>query len=524
MNHVRDHHSDQLEGRKGCIERFCGGTIHWCSLCKLPFLHQQHICHATPESTSSNASEGGPRRQAAGGERLRSHSGPSESMAVIVEQLIDMMASCPDSLLEQPMATATFLPTDYATLSRIYSLHTAVLEKATHEMERAATQTDIAAPALKTELLLAKLLLGPESIVGAKAQREPTGLQIQRRALKPLERAQSLLEQVRQQAASTATRSGVSEGSGNVSDKTADQPNEQSEDSRSDQGESSPGQADARIARKAERLAREGHYSRAMDFLQRVADGTAGVKVTMDATQLEKLRSMHPAEEAAKDHANAEPLHPSAEALRQQLGGFKQAWAKMKRRRAGGLSGWKIEHVNFRKYNHHLLPLLETMTWHIAAGHVPQCMQRFLFGASITPVPKKGLNNFRPVAVGEFFVKLAAKRLAMGPAGRLAGQKLKTRHQFGVGVKGGAEFVVNGSRAFLRAHPDMVLRKLDISNAFNTISRRLIRDRLVELGLSALLPYFDAHYPLSGEDSQCPVLVVLTDSGGYAVLLSLTGV
>ena len=162
-----------------------------------------------------------------------------------------------------------------------------------------------------------------------------------------------------------------------------------------------------------------------MDFLQRVADETADAKVTMDAAQLEKLWSMHPAEKTAEDHTNTESLHPSVEALRQQVGGFKQAWAKMKRRRAGGLSGWKNEHVNFRKFNHHLLPLLETMTWYIAAGHVPQCMQRFLFGARITPVPKKGPSSFRPVAVGEFFVKLAAKRLAMGPAGRLAGRKLQ---------------------------------------------------------------------------------------------------
>ena len=92
----------------------------------------------------------------------------------------------------------------------------------------------------------------------------------------------------------------------------------------------------------------------------------------------------------------------------------------------------------------------------------------YFFGARVTPIRKKD-GGIRPIAVGTILRKLISAALA-----RVIAPKLPDFFcplQFGAGVRGGTENVVQGLRLVQAMDPDNVVVGLDFANAFNSLER-----------------------------------------------------
>ena len=119
-------------------------------------------------------------------------------------------------------------------------------------------------------------------------------------------------------------------------------------------------------------------------------------------------------------------------------------------------------------------------------GKVPTSIRPIFFGANLIALETKD-RGIRLIVVGCTLRRLVAK---------IAGNKvtdnmssLLARQQLGFGVKVGAEAAVYAARQYLHSlPPDMLLLKLDFSNAFNSIQR----DKML-LVVKKLLPEL---YPL----------------------------
>ena len=81
----------------------------------------------------------------------------------------------------------------------------------------------------------------------------------------------------------------------------------------------------------------------------------------------------------------------------------------------------------------------------------------------------------RPIAIGTILRKVISSATATNVKSRLC--------QCGVGMPGGTENVVHGVRMLLEDNPGSVVVSLDLSNAFNTVSR------------SAFVGLVEEHFP-----------------------------
>jgi hypothetical protein len=113
----------------------------------------------------------------------------------------------------------------------------------------------------------------------------------------------------------------------------------------------------------------------------------------------------------------------------------------------------------------------------IIAGHVKHSWRRYFFGASLSALAKKA-GGIRPIACGETLRRLAAKTLCAGCKNR-ARELFLAVGQFGVGVAGGIEGLIHGARRIVAkwshdANARKIFVKLDIANAFNSVSREFI--------------------------------------------------
>ena len=114
--------------------------------------------------------------------------------------------------------------------------------------------------------------------------------------------------------------------------------------------------------------------------------------------------------------------------------------------------------------------------------------------------------KLRPISIGDGFAKLAGLAILKIPeVTKELAICLQEADQYGVLVKGGADLIVHAlsmglDHAQAVGMQDWALMAVDYSNAYNTVSRPLIREELVRLGpkLEILLAYFDAMYPLGG--------------------------
>ncbi len=69
-------------------------------------------------------------------------------------------------------------------------------------------------------------------------------------------------------------------------------------------------------------------------------------------------------------------------------------------------------------------------------------------------------------------------------------------HQFGIAIKGGCETVIHGIKCTLYLHPNWVVLKLDMANAFNSMLRGVIFQKLCAEGENIIqfIPFVLAFY------------------------------
>lgn len=99
---------------------------------------------------------------------------------------------------------------------------------------------------------------------------------------------------------------------------------------------------------------------------------------------------------------------------------------------------------------------------------IPDPIKPYFFGARLIPLAKKE-GGVRPIAIGTIFHKLISSSIMAHIKHELPGTFAPV--QFGVGFAGGAENVVHGVRNALTADSERILVSLDLTNAFNSVSR-----------------------------------------------------
>lgn len=257
-----------------------------------------------------------------------------------------------------------------------------------------------------------------------------------------------------------------------------------------------------RKANQARRLATEGSLSKATARL----DPNAAPIARLDENGMEALRALHPA--TARTGIDRETPAPVPGLTRQPLplDLLARALRNMDRSAAAGPTGWS-RRLCPQSGSLPKLTNLMAVVGLLGMGLLPLTGEalQFLGGGSIVPLTKRdaeGKNvGVRPIVLGEFLLKWAGKALMIQHESAIT-RILLPADQHGVGIKGGQEHIVHAIKAYrelasLAGETDTALLQVDFTNAYNTISRSLVRRALLEApDLHGLLPYFDTHYPL----------------------------
>jgi len=120
------------------------------------------------------------------------------------------------------------------------------------------------------------------------------------------------------------------------------------------------------------------------------------------------------------------------------------------------------------------IPLLKRVINIVLAGKAPLEIQPFLAGARLTALCKPN-GDVRPIAAGNIFRRIAAKCACSLLKARV--RALLSPLQLGVAFPAGCERIVHTMRKTLAEQwhdPDFVVLKVDFSNAFNSVSRRVL--------------------------------------------------
>ncbi len=107
----------------------------------------------------------------------------------------------------------------------------------------------------------------------------------------------------------------------------------------------------------------------------------------------------------------------------------------------------------------------------MVGGGLPTASAPYWAGAVLVALLKEG-NDVRPIAIGEFYRRLAGK-VAMEGA-KASAREVFMPYQVSVAVSSGAEAVVRSLRQFMRDHRDATdyyVLEVDVTNAFNCINR-----------------------------------------------------
>lgn len=157
--------------------------------------------------------------------------------------------------------------------------------------------------------------------------------------------------------------------------------------------------------------------------------------------------------------------------------------------RANGLSGWTYDLLGYvfvarnavlDDEDAHLPGLLTRFVNHIANDRLAESKD-LLVASRIVPLMQRGSAKLRPIQVSDALCRIIQKTIAQQLKPRL--EAIFAPLQYGVGVKGGAEIVAHATQLYSIAKKDdasVGVLQLDIKNAFNSISRQVIADRLAE--------------------------------------------
>ena len=237
-----------------------------------------------------------------------------------------------------------------------------------------------------------------------------------------------------------------------------------------------------KAAIRAELLVRRGEYSRGMAAL------TADSMAPDDEDTFRKLQSKHPCRHPDSDIIDYAP--PSTEPLVVQEPAVEKTIKSFHRGSSAGTMGLRPEHSQaalLARVDNTVKPLnaLTHLVNHLLAGKAPLEVQPYFVGARLCAL-EKGENDVRPIAAGETIRRLVSK--AACNAVKSKASEIFKGLQFGVATPAGAERIIHTCRHAMAIHtdnPDLVLCKVDLSNAFNNVSRstflKLVSDHFPEL-------------------------------------------
>lgn len=112
----------------------------------------------------------------------------------------------------------------------------------------------------------------------------------------------------------------------------------------------------------------------------------------------------------------------------------------------------------------------------LRAGRAPASVQPFFAGANLSALIKKN-KDLRPVAAGEVLRRLVSKCVCT--EAKDSAKPIFSGSQFGVATPAGAERIIHNVRRLFSTRqfdPDFVVLKVDLTNAFNSISRARLLD------------------------------------------------
>ena len=236
---------------------------------------------------------------------------------------------------------------------------------------------------------------------------------------------------------------------------------------------------DQRVLDRCKRYAQEGCPSKALQQLlsSKVVPPTPKV--------VEILQTKHPKRRSPigtyESDRNIEPLHVSQEDVAKAVRSFPSV-------SSGGHLGFKpvffkelLEADTGKKF----IGALTSLVNYQLKGCTNAPFLRFLADASLTALEKKG-GGVRPIACGEFLRRLTSKC-----ALKVVSKIVFLVNQLGVCSPGGAERLIHRARNVVSSQEfeGMVFCKVDLSNAFNNVSRAKLTE-IVRERAPKLLPYF----------------------------------
>lgn len=158
----------------------------------------------------------------------------------------------------------------------------------------------------------------------------------------------------------------------------------------------------------------------------------------------------------------------------------------------GGADGWNYAQLRLLcdfKYAKHsrvhsgkVLQGLTDLANDLASGNLASLAQgsaralrdRLTHARGVAIYKSTHSHDVRPIGIGEVFVSLAAGALLRTETMRKLVPEAVGPTEMGNGVRGGVESLPNSVRAYLLLHPDHVVIKTDIANAFNSLHRALV--------------------------------------------------
>lgn len=219
-------------------------------------------------------------------------------------------------------------------------------------------------------------------------------------------------------------------------------------------------------ARRAEALARAGELGAAVRAL--TSEGVLDPKEHID-----KLKELHPFEEppSTPNSMDSHPHTPFTSA------DFRWTIKNSKRKKAADALGWRMDVI--KELNSEAINAICKLCKRIAVdtSFISDNLKPFFFGARLIPIGKKG-GGIRPIAIGTIFHKLISSAIMLNIKEHLPG--IFSPVQFGVGIPGGAENIIHGIRNLLGDHPDWALVSLDLTNAFNSVSRNFFINQVYQ--------------------------------------------
>jgi hypothetical protein len=269
-------------------------------------------------------------------------------------------------------------------------------------------------------------------------------------------------------------------------------------------------QLDAYMA--ADRLAAVGEASRAVQRLTNECTPVPNVSVAVAM-----LLPMH-GDEGGLSEAEADTIVAAVSTSRAlELTEESVRWAlgKAPRGAAPGPSGWMLEYWKDLMLEDSFT--LEHVTIFInnafCSGVLPAPLRQ-LWGACCTVALAKPKGGYRPISMGETLRRITGKA-AIHQLSDPIREQLEPL-QWGVGSSRGCVTIIHTLRDYLSLHPDHVLLKSDVRNAFNCQSRSAFL-RSIETDLPSLLP-------LAAQFYLAPTQLLIRGSGGaLGSLQSISG-